>query len=281
MVMTTSGGDRQPPLPAPTLLKVRGLSKWFGSVQAVCDLSFTVNRGEILAMLGPNGAGKTTTLKCIVGLLRPQWGEITIDGLPARKPRSRQVVGWVPEVPTVYELLTPWEHLQFVALAYGLDGPGHRGGRQGRAGDHSRPANWRAEAEKLLKRFDLWDKRDTLASSLSKGMRQKLLICTALLHHPSLLILDEPMVGLDPPAQRQLRELFLELRDSGVGLLISTHMLESVERICDRALIMHKGRRVAEGSLARLRDQFHLPTGTPLEDVFFEAIMNDGRVNPE
>lgn len=251
---TPQPASESPQADASPLLDVRHLSKRFGDVVAVNDLSFTVAAGQIVAMLGPNGAGKTTSLKCIVGLLRPQAGQITLAGQPARTPQARAALGWVPEVPYAYELLTIWEHMQFVALAYRL------------------PASWEERAAALLRQFDLWEKRSSLASGLSKGMRQKLVICLALLHQPRLFLFDEPLVGLDPPAQRELREIILQLRQAGAGVLISTHMLESAERLCDQALVMHKGRQVAAGSLAELREQFHLPTNTPLEDVFFEAI---------
>src|SRR5690606_13254211 len=202
-------------------LAVRGLVKTFGATQVLHGVTFQVARGEIVAILGPNGAGKTTTLKTIAGLLRPTAGQVWVAGRPHTHPEARRALALVPEVPAVYELLTTWEHLEFIARAFALDG-------------------WQPEAEALLRRYHLWEKRDAL-------------------------------VGLDPAAQRDLKDTLRALRDQGAAILVSTHMLETAERLCDRALVLHRGRVIAEGGLDALRAQFRLAGDASLEDIFLEA----------
>ena len=238
------------------VVEVEALSKMYGRVEAVKELSFTLGPGEIVALLGPNGAGKSTTIKCIAGLLRPTRGEVRIAGFPSRSEAANERLGYIPEHPAVYELLTVWEHMELIARAYRL-------------------TDWRAEACDLLERYALIDKRGTLGSQLSKGMRQKLLIVCALLHRPLFLAFDEPIVGLDPQAQRELKEEMLRLRDEGRTLLVSTHMLGSVEAVADRAIIMREGALLGTGSLDELRERYDLPSDTPLEDVFLRATQVD------
>lgn len=233
-------------------LAVRGLVKAFGATQVLHGVTFDVARGEIVALLGPNGAGKTTTLKSVAGLLRPTAGQIWVAGRPHTDPEARQRLAMVPEMPAVYELLTAWEHLEFMARAFRLE-------------------TWQPEAESLLRRYHLWEKREALAATLSKGQRQKLLICCALLHRPEVFLFDEPLVGLDPAAQRDLKDSLRALRNQGAAILVSTHMLETAERLCDRALVMNRGEVIAEGSLTELRARFRLSGDASLEDVFLEA----------
>ncbi|TVR69887.1 MAG: ABC transporter ATP-binding protein [Sphaerobacteraceae bacterium] len=234
------------------MLNVQNVSKMYGQLAAVQDVSLSVRRGEIVGLLGPNGAGKSTLIKCIAGLLRASDGAISVDGFLVRTPEARGSTGYIPEVPSLYDLLTPWEHLQFIALAYGLQ-------------------NWEDHATELLGQFGLSDKRDAFSGELSKGMRQKVLIACALLHQPSLYLFDEPTVGLDPQAQRELTRQLLRLRDDGHALLVSTHILAQIEPIADRAIIMSHGRTIAGGTLAELRETFQLPADTPLEDVFLQV----------
>lgn len=207
------------------MLTVKNVTKKYDKLPANDDISLTVEDGEIAVLLGPNGAGKSTLIKCICGLLRFD-GEITLDGLNNKSLEAKKLLGYIPEMPAIYDLLTVEEHLQFICRAYKIkdDGTG----------------------EKLLKRFELYDKKDKLGKELSKGMQQKLSICCALVHKPKIIIFDEPMVGLDPHAIKQLKELFFELKDSGAGILISTHMLDSVENYWDSAYIMAKGRLAAQ-----------------------------------
>ena len=226
------------------MIHVSHVTKRYGKVLANQDISFQVEDGEIAVLLGPNGAGKSTIIKCITGLLRFQ-GEITICGHPNKSIPAKQALGYVPEMPAVYDLLTVEEHLEFIARAYELD-------------------NWQEEARALLERFELTDKKDKLGKELSKGMQQKLSICCALLHRPRVLIFDEPMVGLDPHAIKELKLLFQEQRAKGVSLLISTHMLDSVEDFWDVAHIM------MNGSFAATRRNLPQGTGEPsLEELFF------------
>lgn len=224
------------------MLCVNNVTKKYGKVVANNSVSFEIADGEIAVLLGPNGAGKSTIIKCICGLLRFE-GEITLAGFNNKSLDAKRLLGYVPEMPAVYDLLTVREHLEFMLRSYKLEDDG--------------------TADRLLERFELLDKRDKLGKELSKGMQQKLSICCALVHKPSVIIFDEPMVGLDPHAIKQLKEIFVELRNSGASVLISTHMLDSVESYWDKAYIMKNGEFCAEKS-AQDTD------GKSLEDLFFE-----------
>ncbi len=230
-------------------LAVEHLTRRFGRLTAVDDLTFRADRGAILGLLGPNGAGKTTTLLCLAGLLRPDSGVMTLDAKALGADRGR-LVALIPETPEVYAMLTVWEHLVFVAKSCKL-APG-----------------WQQRANELLLRLDLFEKRDTLGEALSKGMRQKTLIASTVLAGAPVLLLDEPMIGLDPKGQRELRSILRELRDAGTAIVLSTHLLESAEAICDQVLVMNRGRAVISAPIAELRfGEF----GRSLEDVFLEA----------
>ena len=230
------------------MFEVRNVTKKYGKVIANRDISFAVQDGEIAVLLGPNGAGKSTIIKCIAGLLRFS-GEVTIGGYPGKSLEAKTLLGYVPEMPAVYDLLTVWEHMEFIARAYRLE-------------------NWEAEAEALLTRFELWDKKNKLGKELSKGMQQKVSICCALLHRPQVIIFDEPMVGLDPHAIKELKEVFRELKASGASVLISTHMLDSVEDFWDVAHIM------MNGSFAATRRSGE--EGESLEQLFFAITEGEG-----
>lgn len=203
------------------MIQVQQVTKRYGKLLANDHITFQVEDGQIAVLLGPNGAGKSTLIKCITGLLRFE-GDITIDGHPNKSLAAKRLLGYIPEMPAVYDLLTVWEHLEFIGRAYQLD-------------------DWQSYGQSLLERFELWDKKDKLGKELSKGMQQKLSISCALLPKPRAIIFDEPMVGLDPHAIKQLKELFSELKAQGACLLISTHMLDSVEDYWDVAYIMVKG----------------------------------------
>ena len=233
------------------MFEVKNVTKRYEKMLANNDISLSVGDGQIAILLGPNGAGKSTLIKCITGLLRFE-GEITIEGHPNKSLEAKQLLGYVPEMPAVYELLTVSEHLEFIGRAYRLE-------------------NWQQEADRLLERFELDDKRDKLGKELSKGMQQKLSICCALLHRPKVVIFDEPMVGLDPHAIKQLKEMFRELRDGGASVLISTHMLDSVEDYGDVAHIMMNG----EFAATRYRTQIE-ESGESLEDLFFSITEGQG-----
>jgi ABC-type multidrug transport system ATPase subunit len=228
-------------------LSVRDLTKRFGDKVAIDRLSFDVASGEIVALLGPNGAGKSTTFSCLAGLMRPDAGTIAFDGRRLESDRGR-TVALIPETPDVYPLLTVWEHLVFVARLCRLD------------------AGWEARGETLLERFAMLGERDTVGNALSKGMRQKTLIAATVLAGTPVLLLDEPMIGLDPRGQRELREMLAELRDGGTALMISTHQLESAELLSDRVIVLNHGNVVASGTVEELRAQ---GSGS-LEDIFLD-----------
>lgn len=234
---------------APAGLSVAGLQKRFGALVAVDGLSLSVHPGEIVGLLGPNGAGKTTTLLCIAGLLRPEAGQIAWNGRALGTERGRQIT-LITETPEVYAMLTVWEHLVFVARSCRLG------------------AGWAARGTELLARLNMDEHRNDLGETLSKGMRQKTLIAAAVLAETPVLLLDEPMIGLDPKGQRELRGILEDLRQAGVAIVISTHLLESAEAICDRLVIVKQGRLLAEGPVSELRQRGS--EGQSLEDVFLE-----------
>jgi len=207
------------------MIRIDNLTKTYGKVIANQNVSFSVNDGQIAILLGPNGAGKTTTIKCISGLLRYK-GTILIDDLLNKTVQAKRNLGYIPEMPAIYDLLTVSEHFDFIARAYKLE-------------DYLEYAN------ELLHRFELKDKQNKLGSELSKGMKQKLSICLALLPKPKNLIFDEPMVGLDPHAIKELKSIFRELKAEGHAILISTHMIDSLEDYWDIAHIMVEGKIAA------------------------------------
>ena len=206
------------------MLNIENVSKRYGKTLANDGVSFAVEGGELAVLLGPNGAGKSTLIKCIAGLLRFE-GKIEVCGYGNKTLEAKRALGYIPEMPAVYDLLTVSEHLEFMRRAYRMEDDGY--------------------GEALLKRFEMWDKRDKLGKELSKGMQQKLSICCQLVHRPQAIIFDEPMVGLDPHAIKELKEMFGELRAEGAALLISTHMIDSVEDYWDAAYIMMHGRLAA------------------------------------
>ncbi len=226
-------------------MTVSHVSKRYGDMLANQDISFTVEDGQIAVLLGPNGAGKSTIIKSICGLLRFT-GSIEIDGKPNKSMEAKRLLGYVPELPAVYDLLTVEEHLEFIRRAYRMEEDGQY-------------------AHVLLERFELLDKKDKLGKELSKGMQQKLSICCALAHRPRVLIFDEPMVGLDPHAIKELKNLFRELKAQGCTVLISTHMIDSVEDYWDVVHIMKNGRFAA--SRRNGGSENHSQS---LEELFFE-----------
>jgi len=226
------------------MLKVEHVTKKYGKLTANNDISFNVGEGQIAVLVGPNGAGKSTIIKCISGLLRFD-GNITIGGFDNKSIEAKRLISYIPEMPAVYELLTVAEHMEFIKRAYRLPDDGYD--------------------KYLLERFEMLENRDKPGKELSKGMQQKLSICCALLHKPRVIIFDEPMIGLDPHAIKELKHLFVELRDQGCALLISTHMLDSVENFWDVAHIMIKG-SFAASKYNALADNGE----KSLEELFFE-----------
>lgn len=228
------------------MLEVRDLRKTYHKVEAVKEISFKVETGEIAIILGPNGAGKSTAIKCIAGLLRYD-GDVLINNLENKSLQAKRILSYIPETPSLYELLTVSEHVDFVAKAYNIK-------------------DYEDRAEDLYKRFDLLDKKDKLGKALSKGMQQKVSIICGLITNPKLVLFDEPMMGLDPKAIKELKLLFLELRDSGVSIIISTHIIDSITGLWDQALIMKDGEIVYKRTKEEL-----LENNETLEDVFFRA----------
>ena len=226
------------------MLEVSHYTKRYGHTVACQDLSFSLPDGSLAVLLGPNGAGKSTLMKGIIGFLRFE-GQILVNGQPNGSPESRRVLGYIPEIPSFYPNLTVWEHLEFVARAY-------------------RMKDYTARAGELLERFSLSEHKKKLGSALSKGMAQKLSICVGLFTQPSVLLLDEPFIGLDPHAIKELKTVMEELRAQGATLLVSTHIIESVDMLYDRAIIMQKGvirRNMSKEEL--------LAGGSSLEELFF------------
>jgi ABC-2 type transport system ATP-binding protein len=233
------------------MLTVTDLSKKYGKQDAVSHISFQLQGGEVVGLLGPNGAGKSTTMKCIVGLLRKTSGEISIGGYDHLSVEAKRVFSYIPETPYVYDLLTIWEHMQFIAQAYGV-------------------RDWKGRALELLELYELDDKQKKLGRDLSKGMRQKVSICCGLLPNPQLLFFDEPMIGLDPKAIKNTKNLFKTLKEEGKTILVSTHLIEGIESIADRIMIMKEGQIIGNDTVENLKKQAAAGIGLSLEDLFLE-----------
>jgi len=235
------------------MIQTLNLTRQFGPVVAVKDLNLTVAAGELFGFLGPNGAGKTTTIRMLVGLLKPTAGTAIVAGHDVqREPLAvKQAVGYLAEVPYLYGKLTGYEFLRFVGGLYGL------------ADDESD-----ARAERLLALFDLSEKGNQLIESYSRGMRQKIALSGALLHEPRVLLLDEPLTGLDPRSARRVKEVLRNLCRRGVTVFLSTHILEIAERMCDRVGILDRGQLIAVGTMEDLRTQSQSADGATLEDLF-------------
>ena len=217
------------------MIELREITKKYGDFRAVDNLNLTVARGEIFGFLGPNGAGKTTTIKMIAGVLEPSAGTITVGGIDVLKQpeAAKRKIGFIPDRPYLYEKLTGMEFLKFTADLYGVPNE-----------------IYRENARKNLAMFSLTDWSDELIESYSHGMKQRLIMSAALLHEPEIIIVDEPMVGLDPAAIIMVKELFQNLARHGVSVFMSTHTLAVAEEVCDRVGIIHRGRLVASGTTA-------------------------------
>lgn len=228
------------------MLIVQNLIKKYGKELAANNISFQVNEGEIAILLGPNGAGKSTTIKSIAGLLKYE-GYIEICGNQNKSIAAKKLFAYVPEVSAMFDLLTVYEHIEYIAAAYGME-------------------NYKMQAEELLKRFDLSDKREKLGKQLSKGMMQKVSICCALIIQPKVILFDEPLMGLDPKAIKELKKAILELKEKGASILISTHIIDSVDDFWDKVLIMKNGNIVLSGTKQELKSR-----NETLEELFFDV----------
>ena len=241
------------------LVQVEGFHKTYGSTVAVSDLSFSLRPGDILGLIGRNGAGKTTTLRVLTGILPPTRGRLLVGGQDVVKNpvAAKRLLAYVPDDPRLFDALTVGEHLQFIAAAYqvaGFEGP----------------------ADALLEQFELVDKRDTLCQELSRGMRQKVAICCALLHAPRVILFDEPLTGLDPRAIRTIKETIVRRARDGATVILSSHLLMLVEDLCTHYLILETGRKRFFGNLTEARAVFDdLRSDASLEEVFFRATDQD------
>jgi len=237
------------------MLRLQGVVKRYGKFTAVKCLDLDVHRGEIFGFLGPNGAGKTTTIRMVAGVLRPTEGKVLIGGEDlAKAPEAAKAkTGYIPDRPFLYEKLSGGEFLRFVAGLWGRDGQ-----------------EVEDRADRLLELFQLTDWKDELVESYSHGMRQKLLISSALIHQPEFIVVDEPMVGLDPRSARLLKDLLRTFVDSGGTVFLSTHTLEVAEALCDRIAIISEGEIIAMGTMDELRSQADAG-GAHLEEIFLKV----------
>lgn len=243
------------------MLEVKNVTGGYVNIPVLKDVTFSVKDGELVGLIGLNGAGKSTTIKEIIGLLTPYQGQILIDGqgLALAPEIYRKKIGFIPETPSLYEELTLKEHLEIVAMAYGLPWE----------------ETW-GRTEKLLKIFRLNEKLDWYPVNFSKGMKQKVMIICAFMVEPSLLIVDEPFLGLDPVAIADLIALLEEEKTKGTSILMSTHVLDSAEKMCDSFVILHQGQVRATGNLADLQAQFGME-GASLNDIYL-ALTQEGAV---
>ena len=235
------------------MLEVHQLVKDYRNFRAVDNLSFNINPGEVVGLLGPNGAGKTSALRCIAGILRPTSGHIRIDGFDVLtdQARAKARLAFVPELPSLYELLTVSEHLRFVAMCFNsLD-------------------IFNKRQDEFLERYHLMDKKNELVATLSKGMKQKLAIACAFMHETTTMLLDEPLIGIDPAGVHEIKQEIIRAKNAGCAILVSTHLLDTAEKVCDRTLILARGKLIAEGTLAELQERSNMQ-GESLEDVFLK-----------
>jgi ABC-2 type transport system ATP-binding protein len=240
------------------VLAVTDLRKSYDGLEAVRGLTFAVPPGEVLGLVGPNGAGKTSTLRCVAGILRPSAGRVEIEGidLAADPVAAKRLLAFVPDEPHLFEYLTVEEHLRFVARLY-------------------RVADIEARAEPLLEELELTAKRRALPDELSRGMKQKLAIACALLHDPKVLLLDEPLTGLDPVGIRRMKATIAARARAGTAVVLSSHLLHLVEQLCTRLLVVRHGRMVAYGTVDEIVTARPELAGLPLEELFV-ALTEDG-----
>ena len=228
------------------MLQVSHVTKTYGKTIACRDVSFHLDPGSVTVLLGPNGAGKSTIMKSIIGFLRYE-GQITVAGFPNKSVEARRILGYVPELPALYPNLTVLEHMEFLARAYKMN-------------------HYKERINELLTRFELADKTKKFGDELSKGMQQKLNLCLGLLPDPDIILLDEPMLGLDPHAIKELKNCIEEMRRAGKTMLISTHIIDSVDMLWDRTIIMQGGKIRANVTRNEIEG-----SGKNLEDLFFEV----------
>jgi len=235
-------------------LKLTGVAKRYADIVAVDYLNLEVSPGEVFGLLGPNGSGKSTTLKMVLGLVKPDSGFVNVFGVNVVEHlvEVKRMIGYVPESPRIYEFLTGLEFLDLTGDIYGMN-----------------PPEKKKRVEEYLRAFGLEGREGDLISSYSEGMKQKIVIISALMHRPQLLLLDEPLSSLDPRSARIIKDLIHELASEGVTTIMSTHVLEIAQAMCDRIAIMYEGRLLALGSIEELRRQARMPS-SGLEDIFLK-----------
>jgi ABC-2 type transport system ATP-binding protein len=242
------------------VIRVEDYHKAYGQSVAVEGLSFEVLPGQVLGLLGPNGAGKTTTMRAVAGIIPPTRGRLVVAGhdVVAQPVEAKRQLAYVPDDPRLFEALTVWEHLEFIAVAY-------------------RVASWQDRAGVLLERFELVERRDTVAGELSRGMRQKVAICCAYLYEPKAILLDEPLTGLDPRGIRTMKTSVKEQAAAGAAVVVSSHLLALVEDLCTHLLVLHRGRRLFLGPVQEARTAVaEMSADASLEDVFFRLTEGAG-----
>ncbi|GIO21634.1 ABC transporter ATP-binding protein [Oceanobacillus sp. J11TS1] len=244
------------------LLHIENLYGGYTHKNVLHDISFDLNKGEIVGLIGLNGAGKSTTIKHIIGLMHPKKGEVLVQGKSFQdSPETyRNQMAYIPEMPILYDELTLYEHLRLTAMAYGIE-----------------EKIFEQRLPKLLKEFRLEKKLNWFPVHFSKGMRQKVMIMCAFLIEPPLYIVDEPFVGLDPLGIQSYLQMMDSMKKQGAGVLMSTHILATAERYCDRFIILHEGKLRAEGTLEELRKQFRMPDAT-LDDLYVQLTKEDDHV---
>jgi ABC-2 type transport system ATP-binding protein len=245
------------------VIKVKAVEKRYGSFQALKPIDLHVRKGEVFGFLGPNGAGKTTLIRMLAGVMPPTTGTAEIGGFSMASDAiaAKRIVGYIPDRPYLYEKLTAREMLRFIGGIYGVTSEEIEG-----------------RGEELLTEFGLSQVGDQLVEGFSHGMKQRLTFCAALLHRPQLVIVDEPMVGLDPQGARLAKNLFRKLADEGNTVFLSTHSLDVAQEVCDRLVIINKGAIVAMGSYTEIRSSAH-PDATGLEDVFMRLMSEESDVS--
>ena len=243
----------------PPVLRVEALTKVYDEYTAVRELSFEAHPGEILGLVGPNGAGKTTTLRSIVGILPVKQGRVLVCGydVMSSEAQAKRCLCWVPDDPQPFDALTVEEHMEFTAALYAVP-------------------DWKPRADLLLERFELVEKRAALGGELSRGMRQKLAFACAWLTRPRLVLLDEPLTGLDPRGIRSAKRAITELAAEGCAVILSSHLLEMIEELASRILILDRGSKVFDGTLQHARETIIGTAGGSLEEIFLK-ITDDGR----
>ena len=245
------------------MIKAKAVEKRYGSFQALKPIDLHVRKGEVFGFLGPNGAGKTTLIRMLAGVMPPTSGTVEIGGFSMATDaiNAKKIVGYIPDRPYLYEKLTAREMLRFIGGIYGVAS-----------------SDIESRGEELLVEFGLGQVGDQLVEGFSHGMKQRLTFCAALLHKPQLVIVDEPMVGLDPQGARQAKNLFRKIADEGNTVFLSTHSLDVAQEVCDRLVILNKGAIVAMGSYKEIRSSAH-PDATDLEEVFLRIMSEESDVS--